>query len=64
MVHDPAFAADDDLASPPANVVKFERDDFPRAQAEPSKQKQNRVVSASTERRSVRRRQYTFYFLG
>jgi hypothetical protein len=39
MVHHPAFAADDDLSSPPTNVVKLERDDFAPAQAESSKQK-------------------------
>jgi hypothetical protein len=39
MVHHPAFAADDDLSSPPTNVVKFERDDFTTTQAESSKQK-------------------------
>jgi len=39
MVHHPAFAADDDLSSPPANVVKFERDDFTATQAESSQQK-------------------------
>src|SRR5215472_15010410 len=31
VVHHLAFAADDNLASPPANVVKFERGDFSRA---------------------------------
>jgi hypothetical protein len=39
MVHHPAFTADDDLSSPPTNVVKFERDDFAPAQAQSSKQK-------------------------
>jgi hypothetical protein len=38
MVHHPAFAADDDLSSPPTNVVKFERDHFTPAQTESSKQ--------------------------
>jgi hypothetical protein len=28
VIHQLAFAADDDLAGPPANIVKFERDDF------------------------------------
>jgi hypothetical protein len=37
VVRHPAFASDDDLASPPANVVKFERNDFSRAQTESSK---------------------------
>jgi hypothetical protein len=64
MVHHSAFAADDDLASPPANVVEFERDDFPRSQTESSKQEQDRVVPAPIERRSPRRRQYTFYLVG
>ena len=64
MVHSPAFAADDDLAGPPANVVKFEGDDFSAAQTEPSKQEQNRLISAPTECRSVHRRQNTFYFIG
>jgi hypothetical protein len=39
MVHHPAFAADDDLSSPPTNVIKLERDDFASAQAESGKQK-------------------------
>ena len=39
MVHHPAFAADDDLSSPPPNVVKFERDDFTPTQTESSQQK-------------------------
>jgi hypothetical protein len=39
VVHHSTFAADDDLSSPPTNVVKFERDDFTPTQAEPSKQK-------------------------
>jgi hypothetical protein len=37
VIHHPAFAVDDDLASPPVNIVKFERDDFSRAQTESSK---------------------------
>ena len=48
MVHHPAFATDDDLSSPPTNVVKFERDDLTRAQTKSSKQKQDRVVPAPT----------------
>jgi hypothetical protein len=64
VVHHTAFAADDDLASPPANVVEFERDDLSRAQTESSKQEQDRVVSAPTEFCSICRRQHTFYFLG
>ncbi len=64
MVHGPAFAADDDLASPPADVVKFKGNYFSRAQTEPSQQEQNRLISAPTECRSVHRRQYTFYFIG
>jgi hypothetical protein len=39
MVHHPAFAADDDLSSPPTNVVELERDYFTPTQAESSKQK-------------------------
>jgi hypothetical protein len=64
MVHSPAFAADDDLAGPPADVVKLQRDDFSSPQTEPSKQEQNRLISAPTECRSVHRPQYTFYFIG
>jgi hypothetical protein len=63
MVHHPAFAADDDLSGTPTNVVKLERDNFASAQAESSKQKQDRVVAAPTEGRS-RYRQYMFYFAG
>jgi hypothetical protein len=39
MVHHPAFAADDDLSSPPTNVVKLEPDDFTPAQTQSGKQK-------------------------
>jgi hypothetical protein len=28
VIHHSTFAADDDLSSPPTNVVKFERDNF------------------------------------
>jgi hypothetical protein len=50
VINYPAFATDDDLASPPANIVEFERDDFSRAQTESSEQEQDSVISASTER--------------
>src|SRR3954454_14399920 len=63
MVHHPAFAADDDLSSSPTNVVELEHNDFAPAQAESSKKKYDRVVSAPTEGRS-RCRQYLFYFAG
>jgi hypothetical protein len=49
VVHHPAFATDDDLASTPANIVEFERDDFSRAQTESSEQEQDSVISASTK---------------
>jgi hypothetical protein len=39
MVHHSAFASDDDLSSPPTNVIKFECDDFTPTQTESSKQK-------------------------
>src|ERR1022692_241217 len=64
VVHHPAFAADDDLASPPANILEFERDDFARAQTKSSQEEQDCVIPVPTEFRSVRRRQYTFYFVG
>jgi hypothetical protein len=47
MVHHPAFSTDNDLANPPANIIKFERYDFSSAQTEPGKQEQNRVISAA-----------------
>jgi hypothetical protein len=63
LVHQPAFAVDDDLAGPPVNLVKLKRDNLSRPQAESRQQKQDRVVSASRWRRPLRRRQHAFHFL-
>jgi hypothetical protein len=63
MVHHSTFPADDDLSSPRTKVVQFERDNFSTAQSESSKQKQNRVISAPSERKS-RYRQHLFHFAG
>jgi hypothetical protein len=39
VVHHSTFAANNNLSSPPTNVVKFERDDFTPAQTKSSQQK-------------------------
>jgi hypothetical protein len=54
---------DHNLPCSPETVIEFKDDDLSSAQAEPGKQKQNRVIAAPGRCRSIRFRQDTLDFL-
>ena len=62
LLHHAAFATDDDLGGPPADIVQFQRDDLARAQTKSGKEKQDRIVPAPAGRRSIGCRQTRVYF--
>jgi hypothetical protein len=55
---------DHDLPGSPEKVIEFKGDDLSSAQAEPGKQKQNRVISAPGGCRSICLSQDALYLLG
>jgi hypothetical protein len=63
-VQQTALTANDNLSSPPVEVIELEADDLSRPKAKSGEEKQDRVVASAARCRPIRGAEDTFHLLG